>query len=169
MSNPIASFLDELARRGSWVGGGSVAALSASLASALLEKVVVQPAVVGRLRRIRRRCVRLIAQDAETFARVIRASRSRDRAAFRRALKTATEVPCQVFAHAQRLQGVCRAVQRSVKPRFQSDLRCAMAMALAAAESARTLIETNLAWLDDARYTKRTHRRLQMAARANGR
>ena len=159
----LEQFLDQVARRGSWIGGGSVAALSAALSAALLEKLVHEPRVSRRLGRIRRECVRLIHRDAETFARVIQATQRKQRQAFARALKAAIEVPCRVFEHAQAVQAACRAAQRLVKPRFQSDLRCAMAMALAAAESARTLIMTNLAWLDDSTHAKRIRRRLQGA------
>jgi formiminotetrahydrofolate cyclodeaminase len=162
-------FLEQLARRGSWIGGGSVAALCAALAAALLEKLVIQPQQMTRLRRIRRECLALIQRDAETFARVIQATRRRNRQAFRRSLKAATDVPCQVFANAQMIQAICRAAQRSVKPQFQSDLRCAMAVALAAAESARTLIHTNVDWLGEPAYSRSIDRRLQRLARPHGR
>ena len=161
MHGSLEQFLEQVARRGSWVGGGSVAALSAALSAALLEKLVHRPEQTRHLRRLRRECVGLIQRDAETFARVIQATRSRDRHAFSESLKTATEVPCQVFEHAQTIQSACRRAQRSIKPRFQSDLRCAMALALAASESARTLIQTNLSWLHDRSYARTIGRRLQ--------
>ncbi len=159
----LHEFLEQVARRGSWLGGGSAAALCAALAAALLEKLVVQQALNRRMRRIRRACTALIPKDATMFSRVIAASRRHNRGAFRHALKAATEVPWQVFDHAKAIQAACRAAQRSVKPRFQSDLRCALALALASSESARTLIYTNLAWLNDAAYTKTMRRRLQSA------
>lgn len=159
----VEQFLAQVARRGSWLGGGSVAAFSAALAAALLEKLVHGPALTRALRRSRRECVALIQRDATTFARVIRATRTGNPDAFRRSLKTATEVPRRIFDHAQMIQAACRKAQRAVKPRFQSDLRCAMALALAAGESARTLIETNLAWLNDPGYTRQVRRQLQAA------
>lgn len=163
MQDSIEQFLDQVARRGSWVGGGSVAAFSAALAAALLEKLVHDPRAARRLGAVRRDCLRWLAQDATAFARVIQTTRRKDRRAFRTALQAATEVPCRVFEHAQRVQAACRTAQRAVKPRFQSDLRCAMAVAMAAGESARTLVHTNLAWLGDPAYTKRIRRRLQAA------
>ena len=169
LSGSVDRFLEEVARRGSWVGGGSVAALSAALAAALLEKLVPQAAARQKLRRIRRACVTLIDRDATMFSRVIKASRGGNRSQFRRALTAATDVPWQVFAHAQTVQRMCRQAQRSVKPRFQSDLRCALAVALGASESTRTLIHTNLAWLNDAAYTRRMRRRLQSATSRNSR
>ena len=167
MQGSLDEFLEQVARRGSWVGGGSVAALSAALAAALLEKLVVRPVASRALRRRRAECVRLIERDAATFAAVIQATRHHHRRGFQRSLKVATEVPCRVFEHAQVIQAACRMATRTVKPRFQSDLRCAMALALAAGESARTLIETNLAWLNDPRYAKTIRNRLQQASRAN--
>ena len=164
MSVSLEELLRQVARKGSWVGGGSVAAICAALSAALLEKLVIQPTAAKRLRRIRRACLALIPRDARAFSQAIQATRHSDRRRFRRSLKAATEVPWQVFAHAQTVQGMCEAAQRSVKPRFQSDLRCALAVALAAGESARTLIHTNLAWLNDAAYTRMMRRRLQSAA-----
>lgn len=163
MRASIEEFLGQVARRGSWVGGGSVAAFSGALAAALLEKLIHQRSSVRRLQAIRRECVALMTRDAEAFARVIQATRSDDRRAFRRTLAAATEIPLRVFEGAEAVQAMCRGAQRSVKPRFQSDLRCAMAVAMAAAESARTLIQTNLEWLDDPSYARRIRRRLQAA------
>ena len=159
----LEQFLEQVARRGSWVGGGSVAALAAALAAALLEKLVIRPSAGRRLRAIRRQCLSLISQDAERFAKVIQATRRKDHQSFARALKRATEIPCRVFRHAQAIEAVCRAAQRSVKPQFQSDLRCAMALAMAAGESARALIHTNLAWLNDQAYARRIRHQLQTA------
>jgi len=159
----IEQLLGQIARRGSWLGGGSVAALSAALSAALLEKLVFHAPTARRIQRIRRSCIGLVQRDAVTFSRVIQAIRAGERQAFRRTLKSATEVPCQVFEHAQMIRAVCRAAQRSIGPRFQSDLRCAMAVALAASESARALIDTNLAWLNDRAYTRLIRHRLQSA------
>jgi len=165
----VEDLLRQVARKGSWVGGGSVAALCAALSAALLEKLVIQPKAAERLRRIQRACLALIPRDARAFSRVIQATRHSDCRRFRRCLKAATEVPWQVFAHAQTVQGMCRQAQRSVKPRFQSDLRCALAVALAAGESARTLILTNVAWLNDAAYTRMMRHRLQSSTSRNSR
>jgi formiminotetrahydrofolate cyclodeaminase len=158
-------FVSHIARRGSWFGGGSVAALCAALAAALLEKIVVQAAPARTLRAIRRECLGLIQKDADAFARVIKSTQRKDRSAFRTSLKAAIDIPCRVFEQAERIQAACRAAQRTVKPQYQSDLRCALAVALAAAESARTLIHTNLSWLNDAGTTRQIERRLQTAQR----
>ncbi len=166
MQGSLEEFLAQVARRGSWFGGGSVAALSAAMAAALLEKLVLEPALARRLSAIRRECVALIQRDAVTFAMVIEAIRTGQRGAFTAALKRAIEVPCLVAQHAAVVQAACRAAKRRIKPRFQSDLRCAGAIARAAEGSARTLIATNLAWLKDPAYARRIRQRL--AGRAGG-
>src|SRR3989338_7341966 len=129
-----------------------------------------------RLRVVRADCLRLMARDAETFARVIAATRANRRGSFQRSLKAATEVPTRVAeqAGAIRLAGRRagrlggpggRRAERLVKPKFRSDLRCARALADAADESARALIATNLAWLKDRQYANVIRRRLSAARR----
>ena len=161
MQASIEQFLESVAKRGSWIGGGSVTALSAALSAALLEKLLYHPLRVRQMRGIRRACLRLIQRDADTFARVIRATRARNRSVFARSLKTATEVQVQVCEAAQTVQAACRTAQRSINPKLQSDLRCAMALALAAADGAKTLVRTNLAWLNDRPYAQQIERRLR--------
>ena len=157
----IQELLEEVARRGSWFGGGSVAALGAAASAALLEKLVGEGVAGRRLRRIRRQTGRLIEEDAKAFARVIAATRSPNRGRFRSALHAATRVQETVLRAAGEVQRAGRAARRAIKPRFQSDLRCAMALAKASAESAKALIRTNLTWLNDSRGTRRMPRRLR--------
>ena len=161
MQESVEQFLEHVARRGSWVGGGSVAALSAALAAALLQKLVVDPKAVRMLRRLRRECLQLIQQDAETFARVIQATRTGRQGAVQRALKAATDIPCRVAQDARAIQAACHRLRRSIKPLFQSDLVCALSLAQAADRAAQALIRTNLAWLKDRIFAARIHRRLR--------
>ena len=155
LRHSIEPFLDEVARRGSRLGGGSVAALSAALSAALLEKLTVRPPQRRALQRIRRASTRLIRRDAETFARAVEAMRSDDPAAFRVSLRAATAVQETVRRHARTVETACRAAQRAIAPRFQSDLRCAAALAAAAQRSARALIRANRAWLAQSRRRSR--------------
>jgi len=149
----LEEFVAQVAQRGSWFGGGSAAASTAAVAAALLEKLLVQPARLRQLRRIRRECLRLVDRDATAFAGVIQALRSGGRERFRRALGAATAVQVTVLAHAQQVQAMSQQARRVVSPKFQSDLRCAQALAKAAADSAKTLIQTNRAWLRARRAT----------------
>jgi formiminotetrahydrofolate cyclodeaminase len=161
VSESIEQFLDEAARRGSWIGGGSLAALSAAQAAALLEKLTTAPQTARRLRRIRRTCVGLIRRDAETFAQVINATRTKNRRAFQRSLGAATEVQVKVFVNSRAIERACRRASRFITPRLQSDLRCALAFAAAAKASASALIRTNLAWLNHPASAARVRRRLR--------
>lgn len=159
MDESIDQLLAQMARRGSWVGGGSAAALVAAVAAALLEKLATQPTTIASVRQIRHACLRLVRQDATTFARVIRATRTRQRQGFEHALHAATDIQARVLAATQQIRAAGRGIRRAVKPRFQSDLRCAMYLAQAAGESARTLIATNRAWLAAPSTTTRPKRR----------
>lgn len=169
MHESVEEFLEQVARRGSWIGGGSVAALSAALSAALLEKLVVDPTMARRLRRLWHECLALIDRDAHTFARVIHATRANNRHAFARSLKAATEVPCRVFECARTVTVVAQAARKTIKPKFQSDLRCAIALAHASSAAAQALIQTNLAWLNDPGYRRKVRRRLATAGRTDGR
>ncbi len=170
MRASIEQFLEHVARRGSWVGGGSVAALSAALSAALLEKLVPAVPLQRRLRAIRHDALRLIDRDAVLFARVIQATRAGGhRRQFVRALQSATDVPCRVAEHAGAVAAACRRARRDVRPKFQPDLHTAEALAAAAETSARALIATNLAWLKDAAYAKIIRRRLKAIGRPHAR
>lgn len=169
MQGSVQQFLEQVARRGSWLGGGSAAALAAALSAALLEKLVVRQDAARRLRAVRRECGALIDRDAVTFSRAIAATRTGQRAGFAQALKTATEVPYRVFANAHTVGAIGRAEQRAIKRQFQSDVRCAIALADAAATSARTLVDTNLAWLKDRPYAASMRKRLRLAMRPHAR
>ena len=160
VSDTLEHFLDQVAQQGSWYGGGSVSALSAALAAALLEKLLGSAGPVKRLTRIRRECLHLARQDAVVFARVIAASRSGNRRAFGRTLKAATDIPCRVFEHAGAIRAISREAASSIKPQFRADVVSARAMAAAAAEGAQALITTNLGWLNDRTYTRTIRRRL---------
>jgi len=161
VSESIEQFLDETARRGSWIGGGSLAALSGALSAALLEKLTPAPRAARRLRRIRRACAGLIQRDAETFAKVIDATRGKNPRAFQRLLTAATALQVQVFVNSRTIERACRRARRAIKPRFQSDLQCALALAVAAQRSASALIRTNLAWLGNPAYAVSVRRRLR--------
>ena len=145
-----------------------MAALSAALAAALLEKLTLAPRDRRRARAIRQSCLALIERDALVFSRVIQATRTSPHVVAQR-LKHATHIPCQIVRYARAVHEACRTAQREIKPQFRSDLRCAMALAHAADVSGRALIETNLAWLNDSAYAKRIRQQLGSAPRHHGR
>lgn len=161
----LERFLDQTATRGTWYGGGSAAALACALAAALLEKLASRPTTIGSIRTVRTTCARLIHQDATAFARVIEAQARRDHHAVQQALKTAIDIPWQVYACSRRLLRASFPIRQTISPRFRSDLRCAVALAKASGEAARVLVMTNLAWLGDGAYSRRVYSRLRRETR----
>ena len=157
----INKLLEEVARRGSWFGGGSVAALGAAASAALLEKLVHDPRASRRLHQIRTRTIRIIDQDATAFSRVIDATRFPNTRRFRTLLKAATTLQEEVWHAAHEVQRLGRAARRAIKPQLTSDLRCAIALAQAAAQSAEVLITTNLTWLNEPTHARLVRRRLR--------
>ena len=161
LSGSLESFLDQVARPGCWLGGGSVAAMSTALAAALFEKLQVSSAMARKCLCIRRECADLVRQDAEAFAEVIHQTRQKDRVKIRRALQVATELQWKVLQHARWVERACHKSGRKLKPRLESDLRCARALAKASSEAARGFILANVAWADDPRYRRRMQQRLR--------
>ena len=153
--------MEHTATRGTWYGGGSASAFTCALAAALLQKLVTRAALSRQLQAIRRRALALVEEDAESFAAVIR-TMARRPAGFRAALRRATEVPAAVYAASQRIQVIAKTAQRDVRSKYQVDLRCAVSLARASAESSLGLIKTNLAWLKDPRYSRQLRRRLKL-------
>ncbi|MBI3319841.1 MAG: cyclodeaminase/cyclohydrolase family protein [Candidatus Omnitrophica bacterium] len=143
----VEHLLEQTATRGTWYGGGSAAALSCALSAALIEKLASRPQAIRTARTIRRRCARLIDEDARVFARAVQAMSSQDRHRIRRAMNAAIAVPQEVCASAQRLRRISRQVGKALRPHVRVDLRCADALARAAGDSARALVLTNQAWL----------------------
>jgi len=143
----VQEFLDRVAQRGSWVGGGSASAMTAALSAALLEKLLVAPQAARAIRRIRGECLGLTERDAEAFAKAIQAVRAGRMAAFRRSLEAATQLQRVIQRDARAVEVTGRRARRAVRRRLQSDLRCALVLARASAEAAGILVETNRAWL----------------------
>jgi formiminotetrahydrofolate cyclodeaminase len=155
----LERFLDQTAKRGTWYGGGSAAALACALAAALLEKLANRSPATTTIRAIRHRCASLIDQDARAFARVIQAQARHDRRAAHRALKAAIEIPGEVYTSSQRLLSAALHIRKAISPSYQVDLRCAEAFARASREAARVLVLTNLKWLGNHAYSRRIHRK----------
>ena len=149
MNPSLTQFLGLLARRQTRVAGGSLTALAAACAAALLEKLTRKTRLRRELGRLRRRCGALITRDAEVFGQVVGALRRHQPARARRYLLAATRLQQDVAAAAARSRSACRVLARTIPPHYRSDLLCAQALAGAAATGARALIQTNQAWLAD--------------------
>ena len=164
MSTPLEQFLAQIARKGSWHGGGTVAALSFSLSAALLEKLTHQPESHRRLHRLWHLGLTLAEEDARVFASVIATSRPGYRKAQQKRLKQAIDIPCQVYEGAGEVLKLAQRLRRTIKPRFQSDVRCALSLARASQQASLGFINANLAWLGNRAYARTIHQRLQKSA-----
>jgi len=164
VTRSIERLLEDTARRGSWYGGGSAAALACALAGALLEKLLNRSPSTRAVRAIRLRAAAFVDEDATAFSRVIKAYYQHDQSAARAALRTATKIPLGVHASAGQLLRIARQQKRTISARYQSDLTCVVTLATAARKSARALVLTNLSWLNDPAYSRRARQQLSRAA-----
>ena len=162
LNTSLQHVLEHTATKGSWYGGGSAAALTCAVSAALVEKLARRRQTIAAARGIRLRCARLMDEDAQAFACVIRALAERPRL-FPSRLKSAIEIPAQVHDDAHLVLRLVRQTKQTIPPRYHVDLQCAEAIAIAAAQSAQALIKTNLAWLNEPAYAKRMRRRLASA------
>ena len=143
----VRQLLEQTADRRSSCGGGSAAALACALAAALVEKLAHRTGSALTARKLRACCASLIEADAKAFARVVRAGARQDRQALRRALRAATDIPCQVGECAQQVRSIARRIRARVSPKYRVDLDCAQALATAAKQSAQALVAANRAWM----------------------
>ena len=164
MRASIDEFLSQTAKRGSWYGGGSAAAMTCALAAALLEKLLSRASTARRVHVIRRQAVSLIDADAKAFSSVIRAYYREDKRAVRETLKRAIAIPVSLYRSANRLLAIEAKVRPSVPAKYRSDLDCVVALAAAAKTSSRSFVDANLAWLGDPAYSRRVRRQLQAAS-----
>lgn len=160
MSKTFSAFFEVLSRRGSAVGGGSAAAVAATLSAGLLEKILPDPAQQARLRRTRKQCFRLIDQDARAFEAVMHHLRQKRKTGLSVPLKQASEVQWRLLENAQALITDCSQLGIVINRSYRSDLACARHLAQAAAKSAEGFIRANAVWLDDDAYREQTRTRL---------
>ena len=163
----VDELLDEIARRGTWYGGGSVAALAAAMACALLEKLILKAAALKKLKRLRKECLALVEKDAASFAHAIGGMRLGRRAVFVSRLKAATEVPYRVLVAAYTAKSLGTAQRKLIRPQFQSDVRCALNLAQAAADCAELFIDANCAWLKDRAYAEGMRKRIRLVKQSH--
>jgi formiminotetrahydrofolate cyclodeaminase len=155
----VSAFLDRLAARSATPGGGSVAALGAAHAAALLGMAARfsddAPAadVAAAADRLRRRAVALADADQAAFEGVSAAyalprgteeERERRTAAVREALAGASEPPAGVVAVAAEVVGLAEQLLPVVNPTLVADLAAAVDAANAAASTGRLNVEANL-------------------------
>jgi len=173
----VIDFLEELASRAPVPGGGSVAALSASLASGLTE--MVANLTVGRkgyenteveMKQIilessvyRKKFLNNIDKDADAFSLVMKAfkmpkntpeEKAGRREAIQNAMKNATLVPLEVAKDTLKLMGFISEVVEKGNKNALSDGAVASMMARTAVLSALYNVKINLQSIKDENFVK---------------
>ena len=181
----LTAFLDEVASQSPAPGGGSVAALSAALGTALTSMVCrltlgkkkyagVQKeieAILAQSEELRKQCLRSVDEDTAAFQEVMTAyalpkdtaeHQAARTAAIQSALKNATRIPLQVLTCCA--EGIVYAQTVAVKgnKNSMSDAGVAVLMLRAAGEGAALNIKTNLDALEDKEFAG------QVARQTNG-
>jgi formiminotetrahydrofolate cyclodeaminase len=169
---PMKTFLDELASASPAPGGGSVAALSGALGSALTSMVCrltigkkkyasvedEMKKILDQSEELRAQFTDLIEKDAAAFNKVMEAfSLPKDSeaqkalrgAAIHEATKEATLVPLQVMKHCIDALALVQTVAASGNPNSVSDAGVAALMLHSAVEGAALNVRINLKGLDD--------------------
>lgn len=121
---PIANYMDALARPAPVPGGGSSGALVGALGAALLEMSMGYSSFsrneLKTIRKIRIELTRLIDEDARAYKKVIQSRREN----FRRkqeALIRATKVPQEICRCCQRSIRLAKRWGKKIKPALKSD------------------------------------------------
>lgn len=180
----IKDYLKETASDAPVPGGGSVAALSASLAAALAEMVAgltvgrkgfegVEPemkATAAAAAALRSRCVEDIDRDPDAYRQVLAAYRlpkdsAADKAARSRAIqeamKLASLVPLALAERVQRILELVGDVVRKGNPNAVSDGAVAAMMARSAGLAAICNVRINLTSVKDADFVEKITRKIE--------
>jgi formiminotetrahydrofolate cyclodeaminase len=155
----VSGYLDRLARRSATPGGGSVAALGAAQAAALVAMAArftddpVAEEIVEGADRLRERALALADDDQAAFTAVSRAlalprgteaEAERRTSAVRAALVEASEPPAAVVAVAAEVVALAERLLPVVNATLVADLAAAADAAHAAASTGRLNVEANL-------------------------
>jgi formiminotetrahydrofolate cyclodeaminase len=177
VSKSVTSFLDELASNSPAPGGGSVAALSGALGSALTSMVcrltigkkkyagveTEMKAVLESSEKLRALFVRLVDDDTDAFNKVMEAyslpKETDDQkvlrsAAIQAATKEATLVPLEVMKHGIDALALARSVAVSGNANSASDAGVSALLIGACIEAASLNVRINLAGISDTEFTE---------------
>lgn len=145
----ISEFLEDLASAKPTPGGGSVAAVVAAEAAALIEMVVnltkdeaVKP-LGENAREYRNKLTDLADRDAAAFDDVMAAYRSKDQAKIKSSLELATQVPSETKELACLVQKLAKVMIEKGNKNAVSDAKTALHLAEAAEKSAEENIQIN--------------------------
>lgn len=178
----LKDFLNETASKNPVPGGGSIAALAASISAALsemvanlttgkkkYEQVQSEMASVSKDMKIaREKFISYIDKDADAYKEVMNAYKNdpadgktnRDEA-IQISLKNAAEIPLKVASDAFKLMEAGETVLKSGNRNAMTDALVAVMMARTAVLSALYNVKINLQSIDDKNYTSKTGKRVK--------
>jgi methenyltetrahydrofolate cyclohydrolase len=171
---PLASFLDEVARATPAPGGGSSAAFALALGAALVEMsagLVGDEGAASRAGDLRARAFELADNELSSYAPVLEAARlPRDHPSravrLDEALLEASRTPLAIAEGAGEAAELGSAVARVSSPSVRGDAVTGVLVAEAAAAAAATLVEINLERHPAAPELERARRARERASRA---
>jgi formiminotetrahydrofolate cyclodeaminase len=149
---PLASFLDEVARATPAPGGGSSAAVALGLAAALVEMaagLAGDAEAASRASGLRAQALELAERELSSYAPVLEAMRlPRDdpsrSSRIEQTLLEASRTPLAIAEGAAEIAELGAAVARASSPSVRGDALAGTAIAEAAAAAAARLVEINL-------------------------
>ena len=153
----VEEFLESVASKSPTPGGGAVAAVTAALASSLVEMVCnltigkksyveVEPKmkqVAARMQEIRMELMDLADADSDAFQKVMESYKTEDKAKIKAAIYWATEVPQKTADLAKEIQAAALEIAPLGNRNAYSDAMSAEHLAVAATEAAMENVEIN--------------------------
>ena len=146
----IETFLEELSGKSPTPGGGAVAALSGSMAAALVEMVLnitkdeeLKTKNLGKIRTLRGELLVLADEDVAAFDEVMVAYRSKSLPRIKKALIYATDVPEKTKSLSKDVENMAKEVVKHGNKNAVSDARTAVLLSKAAQASAEENIKIN--------------------------
>ena len=154
----VGELLDSVVKRGG-PGAGSIAALQAAAAAALVELAARATdaeawadaaGAAAQARKLRERLVPLARRDAEAYQAAVAQLRDRgDDFALGEALARAADLPLEIAGHAENVAALAADAAVRAHPELRADAAAAAALALGAAWAAAKLVEINLGMHED--------------------
>ena len=166
LQGSVDAYAAAVGSKASAPGAGSVAALVAALAAGLNEKVArlakdaPSRKLAAKMTQARKRLLRLVDEDARSFAAVMAAWKA-EPATRQRALKAATRIPLAVCVDGAMLGDVAGRLALTAKPVIRADALAAEQLAGAASTAARLMVDVNLRLITDASFIEQTRRALE--------
>jgi methenyltetrahydrofolate cyclohydrolase len=134
----VRELLEAVAAPRSPLGGGSVAAITAALAAALVERCAAAAPGAGDAREraaaLREELLAIAGEDAAVLASLIRGERP---------VPAASDPPRRLGVAAAEVAEVARRLERDGAPRLRGEAGCAALLADTAVRAAATIVELN--------------------------